>query len=265
MAGLGGLGYGHYIEPHRIDVVQRPLPVTGLPSSLDGKVLAQISDLHVGPVVDTDYITRAVASVGQWRPDMVVITGDFMSCDGDEQLQNTYRVLEGLPQTELGIFAILGNHDYAEHFRAYDVANKLSAGLKDLNVRVLRNEVADVEGLQIAGIDDLYAGRARVGGTVKQVDYRRSCVALCHNPDLADDPGWGEFSGWILAGHTHGGQFCIPFIGPPVLPVRNKAYAAGEIALSAKRHMYINRGLGHLTQIRFNCPPEITVFTLAQA
>jgi predicted MPP superfamily phosphohydrolase len=88
---------------------------------------------------------------------------------------------------------------------------------------------------------------------------------LCHNPDAADLPVWGNHRGWILCGHTHGGQCKPPFLPPPLLPVKNRKYTAGVIDLSWHRHMYINRGLGHLLRVRFNVRPEVTVFRLARA
>ena len=71
--------------------------------------------------------------------------------------------------------------------------------------------------------------------------------------------------GWVLAGHTHGGQCKPPFLRPPALPVRNKRYSAGAIDAGNGRTLYINRGLGHLIRVRFNVRPEITLFTLRRA
>jgi predicted MPP superfamily phosphohydrolase len=88
---------------------------------------------------------------------------------------------------------------------------------------------------------------------------------LSHNPDTVDEPGWGRYAGWILAGHTHGGQCKPPFLPPPLLPVRNRRYTAGEFTLSGGRRMYISRGIGHLQRVRFNVRPEVTVFHLDRA
>src|SRR4051794_37384578 len=87
-------------------------------------------------------------------------------------------------------------------------------------------------------------------------------IALCHNPDGADEPVWSSYQGWILSGHTHGGQCKPPFLPPPELPVRNRRYTSGEFALSGDRHMYISRGVGHLLHVRFNARPEVPIFRL---
>ena len=73
-----------------------------------------------------------------------------------------------------------------------------------------------------------------------------------------------EYQGWILSGHTHGGQCKPPFLPPPMLPVKNKKYSAGKFDLKDGKTLYINRALGHLWQVRFNVRPEITIFELVK-
>jgi predicted MPP superfamily phosphohydrolase len=90
-------------------------------------------------------------------------------------------------------------------------------------------------------------------------------VILTHNPDTQDLPIWDDVQGWVLAGHTHGGQIKPPFLPPPILPVRNKRYTSGEFIVAPGRTMYINRGLGYLMRARFNARPELTLFTLGRA
>ena len=79
-------------------------------------------------------------------------------------------------------------------------------------------------------------------------------MVLCHNPDALDLPIWEGVRGWVLAGHTHGGQCKPPFLPPPLLPVKNRRYTCGEFALSGGRRLYINRGLGHLIRVRIMRP-----------
>jgi len=126
---------------------------------------------------------------------------------------------------------------------------------------MLRNKSAVVDGLEVVGIDDLAAGHCD-GAAALGSSSTAERLVLCHNPDAADEDFWGDYRGWILAGHTHGGQCKPPFLPPPLLPVKNRRYTAGEFDLFDGRTMYINRGLGHLQQVRFNVRPEVTIFRL---
>ena len=258
--------YTWRVEPHWVEVVERPLPLKGLPTSMIGKRLVQVSDLHVGPVVDQAYIMSSLERIAEMHPDAIVVTGDFMTCYGDESVAQTIEALRVLPQAPLGRLAIMGNHDYGSGWRQDYVADMLTNSLEAIDVRVLRNEVADVGELQIAGVDEFWAGsHFQPERALRDLRTDRAAVALCHNPDGVDQPQWAGFQGWILSGHTHGGQCKAPFLPPPITPVENKRYSAGEYDVGPGRWMYINRGLGYSHRVRFNARPEITVFTLQQA
>ncbi|MEM8946427.1 MAG: metallophosphoesterase [Planctomycetota bacterium] len=265
LGSAGALGYAYGVEPHWIDVVRRRLPIARLPQDLVGCRLVQISDIHIGDSVADDYMRQALGSLSQLKPDMIAITGDFMTSRRDEQVDHTLELMQYLPQTPLGRYAILGNHDYGKAGRHWRTASSLAAGLSDINVQVLRNEVRDVAGIQLAGLDELLFNRCLIQPTLDQLDPERPMLALCHNPDAVDQPGWENFRGWVLAGHTHGGQCKLPGFDPPITPVWNKRYTAGVFQLSGQRQMYINRGLGYFHRVRFNCRPEVTLFTLERA
>jgi predicted MPP superfamily phosphohydrolase len=132
-------------------------------------------------------------------------------------------------------------------------------------VTVLRNQSRVVQGLRLAGVDDFWGRNFHPNEVLSKLHPDEPTVVLCHNPDVADLGVWDSFRGWILSGHTHGGQCKPPFLAPPLLPVMNKRYTAGEFDLGDGRFMYINRGLGHLIRVRFNVRPEITLFRLVKA
>src|SRR5690606_340695 len=89
-------------------------------------------------------------------------------------------------------------------------------------VRVLRNEVAMVGDLQLFGVEDYWGPAFDLESAVLLIDPDRPMLSLCHNPDVADLPAWQSVRGWVLCGHTHGGQCKPPFLPPPILPVQNK-------------------------------------------
>ncbi len=265
LGSAGALGYAYGIEPHWVDVVRLQLPIAHLPDALVGRRIVQISDIHVGGSVADSYMTHALASLAELRPDLIAITGDLMTSHRDEQVDHALEVFQYLPPAPLGRFAILGNHDYGRGGNYSQTASRLTNGLADLDVQVLRNQIVDVAGLQLAGLDELLFRQCLIKPTMRQLDPQRSMLTLCHNPDAADQPGWEDFQGWILAGHTHGGQCKFPGFNPPITPVWNKRYTSGTFSLSGNRQMYINRGLGYFHRVRFNCRPEVTLFTLERA
>jgi uncharacterized protein len=268
-AGTGGLAaatgfYTWRIEPHWLQIVERPLPVVNLPSALEGARLAQLSDLHIGPRVEDDYVLSVFARVRALAPEIVVYTGDFTSYAPDV-MDHTRRVFAALPNGTRGTVGVLGNHDYGPEWGHSEVADGIAELAGKAGVQILRNEIADVAGLQIVGLDEFWAGRFSPSKAFAKLDPSLPAIALSHNPDTADEPGWEKHAGWILAGHTHGGQCKAPFLPPPLLPVRNRRYTSGEFDLSGGRRMYINRGVGHLLRVRINARPEVTMFQLARA
>lgn len=269
MTGLGaaivGTGvYTHAIEPHRVSVVKRDLPIAFLPSDLDGKVLVQISDLHVGPT-SSEYLLDCFAKVAELKPEVVVITGDYMTAHSTEQIGAVGRLLDQLVRAPLGVFGTFGNHDYGRGWGNSSIADALVPVVEAAGVRVLRNQIADVAGLQIVGMDELWAGRFQPKEAFEKYDAKRAAIVLSHNPDTLDRRGWDNYRGWILSGHTHGGQCKCPFFRPPYLPVENPIYTSGEIDLGDGRRVYINRGLGYNRRVRFNARPEITAFMMRRA
>ena len=289
---LGTAAYAFLIEPHWVELVRRPMALEHLPDTLVGRTLLQVSDIHVG-VVDEDYLVRTLRSAAALAPDFVVVTGDFVSYRSDAQYGQLARVLRHLPAGRLGTVAALGNHDYGPGWRNLTVANRVQQIVSDAGAILLRNAVRAVAGIQFAGTADYWSpefgsprGNAPHGlftprppgpdashpaptedaiSAIRQLVPRQPTIVLCHNPDAQDEPMWTDVRGWVLAGHTHGGQVRPPFLPPLVLPVRNKRYTAGAFDVGPGRTLYINRGVGHLTKIRFNVRPELTLFTLTRA
>jgi uncharacterized protein len=268
-AGSGGIAllglYTWGFEPHWLEFTYSDLPVKGLPRELEGKTLVQISDIHVGPQVDDEYVIDSLQHVAQLAPDFVVFTGDFVTYRHPRQLEQLRRVLISFPHGRLGTVGILGNHDYGLNWHMVEVANHVTTMATAAGITMLRNEAATFAGLQFLGLDDLWSPCFAPQSLLAAKGQDPSTIVLCHNPDAADVPVWGQYKGWILTGHTHGGQCKPPFLPPPILPVRNKRYSAGRFELSGDRTMYISRGVGHLLRVRFNVRPEITVFRLRAA
>jgi predicted MPP superfamily phosphohydrolase len=261
-ASIIGGSYSWQIEPFWLEFVKIKMPINNLPNHLKGKTLMQISDIHVGNRFDYQYIIDSFKKAQKLTPDYVVYTGDFVSYDNEEQLEQLKEVFKHVVRGKLGTVGILGNHDYGKGWSEQYVADNITSILENAGVSILNNEQKSIHGLNIIGLDDYWGLNFNPQKVMNQLNHDNANLVLCHNPDVCDLDIWNNYKGWILSGHTHGGQVKPPFLNPLILPVKNKKYSAGKIDLEDGRTLYINRALGHLWQVRFNVKPEITIFEL---
>lgn len=258
------LMYSSQIEPFWVEFVERKLPIKNLPKKLEGKILMQISDLHVGDRFDWNFLIESFQKAKNFNPDFVVYTGDFVNHGSSEDLESLKKVMETSVYGKLETFGILGNHDYGANWKDLESAERICDILENSGIKVLKNAQVESYGLNIIGFDDLWSPNFDPMKVMKDYDSSKANLVLCHNPDVCDEDVWNGYQGWILSGHTHGGQCRIPGVITPILPVENRKYVSGEIDLEDGRMLYINRAIGHSFQVRFMVRPEITVFTLIQ-
>jgi len=268
LATAAGAGYAFGIEPVWLHTVEHAVALRGLDPAFDGYRIVQLSDLHVGAGVPEDYLRGAVERTNGLRPDLVVLTGDFVHRGGTPALAERAGALVAGLRAPDGVLAVPGNHDlgvYASTATARARRNlALEGALREAGVTLLAGDVVRIARpggavLPIAGYQDLWGG----GFDARAVDLRRlggPAVALSHNPDTADDLARAG-AALILSGHTHGGQVSIPFLGPPLLPVRDRRHYAGPYDLGATR-LYVNRGVGWLRRVRLFVRPEVTLHRL---
>jgi uncharacterized protein len=262
--GLGGFTYGHYFEASWVEITSLRLRLPHLTPAFHGYRLVQISDLHL----DHQGMTRArlaeiVSLVNSLQPDLVAITGDFITVahDGGPQIfvEDLAPALSLLRPRDTTV-AVLGNHDQEQDPVTVRRAMKMS-GIIDLSNAVYtlwRNEAA----LHIAGVDDLWTGQDRLDLVLERLPAEGAAILLAHEPDFANTSAKTGRFGLQLSGHSHGGQVSLPFLGPPVLPRYARDYPRGWYQVG-EMMLYTNRGLGTVPpRIRINCRPEITLFIL---
>ena len=266
--GLAAIGAGAlYHDTADLKITRLDVPLRRLPSRFDGLRIVQLSDFHYDRYVDVRTITSAVQAANQLQPDLVVLTGDFVTQGpftgqydppSARDAEPCSQILSRL-RSRLGIFAVLGNHDY------YTDPNMVAEILRSRGFHVLRNHSFAVEQegsrLWIAGVNDVVAGADDLELALQKIPASETVVLLAHEPDFADwvPPGRVDLQ---LSGHSHGGQIVLPVIGPPYLPPLARKYPWGLRQLGPLT-LYTNRGVGTITlPLRFNCPPEITLFTL---
>ncbi len=264
-AGLTGL-YAWQVEPFWLEFVEIKMPIKNLPSNLVGKKLMQISDLHVGNRASHQHLINSLIKAKAYDPDFVVYTGDYVTLDNGKIVEDKLNeVLSYFVKGKIATLGILGNHDYGVNWQDGKMADDISEKLETLGVTMLRNEQKEIGGINFIGIDDFWGTNFNPSLVMPQVNKAKANLVLSHNPDTCDLNIWNNYNGWILSGHTHGGQCKPPFLPAPILPVQNKKYTAGIFDVGEGRTLYINRALGCSWQVRFNVRPEITIFTLEKA
>lgn len=256
--------YSWQVEPFWLEFVYKKMPIKNLPKELEGKTLMQISDLHVGTRFDWKFLIDSFKKAEKLEPDFVVYTGDFVQHGNETERRDLEIVLKNAVFGKLGTLGILGNHDYGIGWSENEVADEIVKIAENAGIKMLLNESIEISGLNFIGFEDLWSNRFSPEKVMNNYAAEKANLVLCHNPDACDLDIWNTYQGWILSGHTHGGQCRIPGVVTPLLPVKNRKYVSGEIDLEDGRTLYINRAIGHSYQVRFMVRPEITLFTLTQ-
>ncbi len=248
------------VEPRWVKIKRVNVPIPNLPPVWDGVRIVQLTDLHLGKFVSLDYIRKIVKRTNVLFPDVIVLTGDFVN-DGNTIVDGLERVLSAL-QSKFGKFAVLGNHDHWEGAGAIrEVLDK--AGIVDLSNKSVVLERAG-EQICFAGVDDLWTATQDLSGALKDIPEEVPRILLSHNPDYAEEMPPSPRVDLMLCGHTHGGQFKVPFGSRLWLPIRHSKYAAGLVE-GPHCLVYTSVGVGMVgLPIRFNCRPEIPIITLRQ-
>jgi predicted MPP superfamily phosphohydrolase len=230
--------------------------VPGLDPAHEGLRVAQLSDLHVGPRTPPERIRAAIDEANDFRPDLVVLTGDYLS----RERSGVGLMRELLGGLEAPTVAVLGNHDHW-----VDPAGAVTS-LSRLGYAVLQNQNTTLRlrgaPFTVIGVGDLITRNADVGRAVKGA-RAGSRLAIAHGPRTAELlSGFGKPL-LCLAGHTHGGQVNIPGLTWLLLQtVLHEPYDRGLFQVG-KVQLYVNRGVGNSALgFRVNSPPEVTLATL---
>jgi uncharacterized protein len=252
--------YVHDLEPSWIEVRSVSLSLPHLAPEFSGYRIVQLSDIHADRWMTAQRIQKVVNQVNQMSPDLVVLTGDFVTRNAEQYAPNL-TVLKALTPKDRTL-AILGNHDA---WTNPDLVQKI---LEAADIDVLANQLVTLargsQQLHIGGVDDVWAQRDRLQDVLAALPSRGAAILLAHEPDFADtSAATGRFD-LQLSGHSHGGQVRLPFMKWVLPPLAHK-YPEGQYQVGSMIQ-YTNRGLGSSgIPIRFNCRPEITIFTLKNA
>jgi uncharacterized protein len=227
-----------------------------LPQAFDGFRVVQLSDVHHGPFSDREQIERAVDTANRLKPDIIALTGDYIS--KERRYAAPCAEMLGRLKARYGVYAVLGNHDHwtdaaliTDLFRAEGMTVLINEGMHfELNG----------ESIWLAGVDDTMVGLEDLSLALAGARSDEMKLLLAHNPVVLRRAARASVD-LVLSGHTHGGQVAI----------RSERSASGRprrrmlkgLGRQGNTQIYVNRGLGTVVlPIRYGCPPEVSLLEL---
>lgn len=257
--------YAFGLEPNWLErtLVKVKLPRKALTS---GVRILHLSDFHASAVVPFSLIESSVELGLEAQPDVICLTGDFVTDAAPVDAGEYARILRRL-SSAAPTFATLGNHDggaWAASVGGLEDSSMIRSLLRASNISLLHNrsEIVRVrdQSIRFSGVADLWSNDVDGDRAFADVPGDDPAIVLAHNPDTKDvlgDRPWDL----MLSGHTHGGQVVLPFVGERFVPVRDKRFIAGLKEWNG-RQVYVTRGVGNVRGVRLNCRPEVTVLDI---
>jgi uncharacterized protein len=249
-------------EPRTQRLRERELALACWPQALAGLRVALISDLHAGaPHVHEARLEGLAAAVNASAPDLVLLLGDFVDPKvrgGSPIAPEAVADRLGALRARLGVFAVLGNHDWLHG------GERVAAALRAAGIRVLENEAVAVGPLWLAGVADARMRTPDVEGALAAVPPAAPVLLMSHDPDLF--PHIPDRVALTVSGHTHGGQVAVPVLRRRAIPSRfGERYARGHVE-EGGRHLYVTAGYGTSGwPVRLLAPSEVVVLRLTPA
>jgi predicted MPP superfamily phosphohydrolase len=261
--------YSGEIARHELSVETHTLALARLPEAFRNYRIVQISDIHFDEYTEPSFVHRVVDEVNRLTPDLVLLTGDYISNTprGVKFAAGALlRCADELRRLSCPVrYAVMGNHD--------NILGPplIRAGLASASIPLLFNQNVAIERngqrLWLAGLADPLSNKPNLQQTIP-ANADGPVILMCHAPDYADNvlaQGYGVLVDLMLSGHSHGGQVRLPILGAVHRVYGAEHYVQGLFQLGGMQ-LYVNRGIGTVgVPFRLNCPPEITVFTLQNA
>jgi predicted MPP superfamily phosphohydrolase len=263
LAAAAALGWAGWWEPRRLVVRDVALDLPRWPPALNGLRVAVLSDLHGGvPYAGAGAIARWVDTANAQAPDLVLLGGDYVDANvlWRRRLAPAAVAAElGRLRAPLGVFAVLGNHDWKRG------GPDVWAALEAVGIAVLENDAREAGGrLWVAGLADVRLGHPDIPRALAHVPGGAPVLLIAHDPDVF--PLVPDRVALTVSGHTHGGQIAIPLLRRPAIPSRHgERYARGHV-VEGGRHLFVSSGLGTSgVPVRAFAPPEVVVLELRAA
>ena len=243
-------------EPYMLSIEHERIGLRRLPQAFESFRVVQLSDIHHGPFSDKSQIERAVDTANRLKPDIIALTGDYIS--KERHYAAPCAEMLGKLKAKHGVFAVLGNHDHwvdaaliTDLFRAEGITVLINEGMRfELNGSAF----------WLAGVDDTMVGLEDIPLSLAGSRDDEMKLLLAHNPIVLRRAARADVD-LVLSGHTHGGQVALRSEpSPSGGPRRRFLKGLGRLG---NTQIYVNRGLGTVVlPIRYGCPPEVSLLEL---
>lgn len=264
LIGLALAAWSVLIEPAMLKVTRADLAPQRWPKELEGFKVVAISDIHAGsPFINMAKLEQIVQLANSQDPDLTVLLGDYViqSVPGGSFISPIdFAPVLGKLKSRTGVYAILGNHDW--HYGGAAVKK----AFEDAGISVIDNSHREISfrgaTFNLVGIGDCFTAHDNLKKAYEGIDIGKATINITHTPDVfVRLPEWADI---MFAGHTHGGQVNLPFVGRLVIPSNfGQRFAIGHVR-EGDRDLYVTSGIGtSILPIRFRVPPEIAVVTLS--
>ncbi len=240
------------------EITEMDIHIRRLSAAHDGLRIVHLTDIHHSLYTPLEDVERAVKMTNHLRPDVIALTGDYVTFS-PTYIWPVAQVL-GRLHARLGVFAVLGNHDFQVD------ADEMTHALEAHRIHVLRNSHYALDSgharLWMVGVDDLWWSADDLEAGIRHVPARDPKILLCHNP-VGVRMAAEHHIDLVLSGHTHGGQVRLPVVGGLYTRSKlGKRFIAGWNRLDGTQ-IYVSRGIGKvLVPLRVGCPPEIACLNL---
>jgi predicted MPP superfamily phosphohydrolase len=258
------LSYARMVEPFWLETNHIDIRLPDLDPRLDGLTIGQLSDLHLCRAVPASHVRQAVDRLERLSPDVIALTGDFVHA-GFHYVEAIAQLV-GRLRAPLGVYAVLGNHDYS--IRVYGgkprfprLAETVEEALVRQGIVVLKNEhrLLQHQGapLAVAGVCDLWSGEADLPLAIRGIQPDVPRIVLAHHPGTVTQAE-GRRCDLILSGHTHGGQ--VEWGTGPLARFKHRLGAG--LYFHDSGYLYVHKGIGYTVRFRFRVRPEVALFRL---
>jgi predicted MPP superfamily phosphohydrolase len=243
-------------EPFMLSIERQEIYLRRLPAKLDSLRVVHLSDFHYGPLVNPRHLERAVQAANDLRPDLIALTGDYIS--QDRIYAQPCADVVGQLRARHGVFAVLGNHDH------WTDAALIADLFRAEGIRLLINEGSRMdlcgETFWLAGVDDTMVGLEDLSLALAGAQHSEFKLLLAHNPTILRRAARANVD-LVLSGHTHGGQ--VTWRSEKSRSGRPRRRMLRGLGRRGNTQIYVTRGLGTVVlPIRYGCPPEISVLDL---